>query len=392
MTSAPGRIRDAGADFIRSETGGGAALLVAVAAALIWSNLAPDGYFDFWHTPLSLSLGGLTLSDDYQHWINDALMAVFFFLVGLEIKREIVVGELGDRRKASLPVIAAFGGVLVPALIFVALNAGTDAIDGWAIPMATDIAFAVAILALIGKSIPAGVRLLLLAIAIVDDIIAISVIAIFYTDSLDLIWLLPAVVAIAVMVVMRRAGVWNPLFYVIPGLVVWLGFFESGIHSTIAGVILGLMTPAGAFRGHSVLEDLEYRLHPFSAFLIVPLFALANAGIVIDGTIFGDAVSDSLFWGIAAGLVLGKLVGIGSAIQLARRFGIGEVPEGVTARHIWGVAALGGVGFTVSLFITGLAFSDYDQIEIAKMGIFAGSLIAAALGTLILRWPGSNRN
>lgn len=389
MTAGPGTgNHEAGSDFIRSETVGGAALLVAVVAALMWANLAPGhGYFEFWETELTLGFGSFSITEDLQHWINDALMAVFFFVVGLEIKRELAVGELNDRRRAALPVIAATGGVVLPAVIFVLLNLGTDEIGGWAIPMATDIAFAVAVVAVMGSRIPSGARLLLLAIAIVDDLIAIMVIAVFFTDDLQLAWLLPALAGVLVILAMRRFGVARPLFYIPVGLVVWLGFFESGIHSTIAGVVLGLLTPAGTYRGRPVLEDMEHRLHPWSALGIVPLFALANAGVVFGADVIRDAFESTLFWGIAAGLVLGKLLGIGGAILASRSAGIGEVPEGVVTRDIWGIAALGGIGFTVSLFITGLAFDNYEQVEIAKIGIFTGSLVSAALGALILLRP-----
>jgi len=389
VTAGPGTgNHEAGSDFIRSETVGGAALLVAVVAALMWANLAPGhGYFEFWETELTLGFGSFSITEDLQHWINDALMAVFFFVVGLEIKRELAVGELNDRRRAALPVIAATGGVVLPAVIFVLLNLGTDEIGGWAIPMATDIAFAVAVVAVMGSRIPSGARLLLLAIAIVDDLIAIMVIAVFFTDDLQLAWLLPALAGVLVILAMRRFGVARPLFYIPVGLVVWLGFFESGIHSTIAGVVLGLLTPAGTYRGRPVLEDMEHRLHPWSALGIVPLFALANAGVVFGADVIRDAFESTLFWGIAAGLVLGKLLGIGGAILASRSAGIGEVPEGVVTRDIWGIAALGGIGFTVSLFITGLAFDNYEQVEIAKIGIFTGSLVSAALGALILLRP-----
>ena len=383
---------DAGTDFIRSETVGGAALLVSVVVALLWANFAPDdGYFRFWETDLTLGVGTLSITEDLQHWINDALMAVFFFVVGLEIKRELAVGELNDRRRAALPVIAATGGVVLPALIFVLLNLGTEEIGGWAIPMATDIAFAVAVIAVLGSRIPPGARLLLLAIAIVDDLIAITVIAVFFTSDLHLYWLLPALAGVLAILAMRRAGVTRPLLYIPAGLLVWLGFFESGVHATIAGVVLGLLTPAGLFRGRPVLEEMEHRLHPWSALLIVPLFALANAGVAFGGDVIGEAVSSTLFWGIATGLVIGKLLGIAGAILAARRAGVGEVPPGVGDREIWGISALGGIGFTVSLFITGLAFDAYSQIEVAKIGIFSGSLIAAALGTCILWRPGGTK-
>lgn len=385
MTSAPGKIRDAGADFVRSEASGGIALIIAAIAAVVWANVsAPDGYFSFWETDLTLGFGSLTITEDLQHWVNDALMAIFFFLVGLEIKRELVIGELNDRRKATLPVLAAVGGVMLPGIIFFTLNSGTPEADGWAIPMATDIAFAIAVMSLFGNRLPSGVRLLLLTIAIVDDLIAILIIAIFYTDSLNLIWLLLAAGGVSMIFLQRRFGVSRALLYVPAGILVWLGFFESGIHATLAGVLLGLLTPAHPFRNKEVIGDLEHRLHPWSAMVIVPLFALANAGIVFSSQVFSDAVGSSLFWGIAGGLVVGKFLGIGLASTLVKATRLGELPEGVRRDHLWGIAALGGIGFTVSLFITGLAFDDPETIEMAKLGIFAGSIFSAVFGSLLL--------
>lgn len=379
------RVRGAAAEFIRSESAGGVFLLAAVALAMVWANfLSGDGYFSFWGRELTVGIGSLSLTEDLQHWVNDALMVVFFFVVGLEIKRELAVGELNDRRKAALPVIAAFGGVILPALIFMAFNAGGEFVDGWAIPMATDIAFAVAVLALLGPRIPAGVRLLLLTIAIVDDVIAITVIAIFYTDTISFGWLALGLVALAATVPMRRLGAVSPLWYVPVGLVAWLGFLESGVHATIAGVALGLLTPAHAVGGRQVLEGLERRLHPWTTMVIVPLFALANAGVEFSREVVSDAVSSPLFQGIVLGLVLGKLLGIAGSTLLSARLGIGRLPSDVRAGHVWGVAALGGIGFTVSLFITGLSFTDHETVEIAKIGVFAGSLVSAALGSFIL--------
>ncbi len=376
--------KDAGSDFVRSEISGGAVLLVAAVAAVIWANIG-DTYFSFWHSELTIGVGDFSISEDLQHWVNDALMVIFFFVVGLEIKRELIVGELNDRAKATLPIVAAAGGVTLPALIFVALNAGGSGIHGWAIPMATDIAFAVAVLALMGPRIPSGVRLLLLSIAIVDDIFAITVIALFYTDGISLAWLALGAGGLGVVALMYRFGVVRIGPYVMAGIVVWLGFFESGVHATIAGVLLGLMTPARSVEGRRrVLEDLEHSLHPYSSLIVVPLFALANAGIVINATIAGDAVASSVFWGIAIGLVLGKLFGISLATFAAQRIGLGKVPEGVEPAHIWGIAALGGIGFTVSIFISGLAYEMPQTVEIAKMGIFAASLVSAGFGSVLM--------
>ncbi|HTU15111.1 MAG TPA: Na+/H+ antiporter NhaA [Solirubrobacterales bacterium] len=385
MTDPDTSWRDAGTQFIRSEVSGGIVLLAAAIAAIAWAN-APFGetYESFWHTNLSIGIGDLSISEDLRHWVNDALMAIFFFVVGLEIKRELVVGELNDRSKATMPIIAALGGVILPALIFVLVNLGSSNLDGWAIPMATDIAFAVAVLAIMGSRIPAGVRLLLLSIAIVDDIIAITVIAAFYTSDISLAWLALGLGGLLLVVAMQRFGIRRIGPYVLIGAVVWLGFFESGVHATIAGVLLGLLTPAKPLKGRHVLEELEHALHPYSALLIVPLFALANAGIPLSGAILGDALGNSLFWGIVLGLVLGKAFGISLSIFAAERFGWAKTPEGVAPGHVWGIAALGGIGFTVSLFISQLAYGNPDVIEVAKIGIFAGSLISAAVGTVLL--------
>jgi NhaA family Na+:H+ antiporter len=384
--------RNAGADFIRSEVSGGAVLLIAALLAMGWAN-APfgDTYESFWQTNLTLGFGDLQKTESLKYWVNDLLMVFFFFVVGLEIKRELAVGELNERKKAQLPLIAALGGVVLPGMIFISLNMGGEAARGWAIPMATDIAFAVGVLALLGKRIPPGIRILLLSIAIVDDVIAIMVIAVFYSTGLKLVWIALSIVGFGVVLVMQRVGVNQIWPYWIIGAFVWLAVFSSGVHATIAGVVLGLMTPAHPIEGRHVIEDLEHRLHPWTSLVVVPIFALANAGLSLGGGIIGDAVASPLFIGIAAGLVFGKIFGITGAIMLARRFRLGEVPAGVTTGHIVGISALAGIGFTVSIFITGLAFESNELIEFAKLGIFAGSLAAALLGTAILLFTTRNR-
>ena len=377
--------RNAGAEFIRSEVSGGAVLLVAAILALLWANASfGDTYTSFWATEITLPIPFDGKTESLQYWVNDLLMVLFFFVVGLEIKRELAVGELKDRSKARLPLIAALGGVILPGGIFLALNAGGEAADGWAIPMATDIAFAVGVLALLGKRIPSGVRILLLSIAIVDDVIAILIIAVFYTSNLDLAWVVAAIAGLGIVVAMQRAKVGQIWPYWIIGAFVWVAVLSSGIHATIAGVILGLMTPAHPIGGRHVIEDLEHRLHPWTSMVIVPIFALANAGVALGGGIINDAVGSDLFWGIALGLVAGKVVGISGAVFLASRLGLGELPSGVERGHVWGIAALGGIGFTVSIFITGLAFDSVALLEYAKIGIFAGSLVSALLGSAIL--------
>jgi NhaA family Na+:H+ antiporter len=372
-------------DFLHGESAGGVVLALAVVAALAWANgPLSGGYDDFWHREVTVGGGPFTITEDLRHWVNDGLMAVFFFVVGLEIKRELVTGELRDPRAAALPGIAAVGGVLLPAGIFLALTAGTPGEAGWGIPMAIDIAFAVGVLALLGDRIPAGAKLFLLAVAIVDDIIAIMVIAVAYTSTLSLAWLAVALGALALTVVLRRLGVAAIWPYVPVGVLAWVATLQSGVHATITGVALGLLTPARPVAGRPVLDRLEHRLHPISAFVVVPVFALANAGVVFGADVLREAATSTLPWAIGAGLVVGKSVGIAGATLLAIRLRLGALPEGVGLRQLWGVAALGGIGFTVSLFIADLAYTDTALAETAKIGIFAGSLFAGILGAALL--------
>ncbi len=346
----------------------------------MWANAAGDSYASVWAQ--GLDLGALEL--DLRHWVNDALMAIFFFVVGLEVKRELACGELQDRRAAALPAIAALGGVALPALIFLALTAGTPHTSGWAIPAATDIAFAVGVLALLRARVSAGMKLLLLTIAIVDDIAAILIIAVFYASDLSLPWLAAALVGLAGVVALRRLGVARIAPYALLGVAIWLAVHESGVHATIAGVALGLLTPAGEVGGRNVMAILEHRLHALSAFAIVPLFALANAGVSLGGGLLSDALHSRLAWAIAVALVLGKLLGIGGATFAALRLGVGTLPPDVRREQVWGIAAVGGIGFTVSLFIAQLAFDDPATVDLAKIGIFAGSLASGVLGSLLV--------
>jgi Na+:H+ antiporter, NhaA family len=373
-----------GSDFVSLEAASGIVLLVAAAAALVWANTDAAGYTSWWHRELTIGPGDLAITESLVHWVNDALMTVFFFVVGLEIKRELVTGELRDRQRAALPAVAALGGMVVPALVFVAINVGGSGLDGWAIPMATDIAFAVGVLALLGPRVPSSLKLFLLALAIVDDIGAIVVIALFYSRGLDGWWLLGALATTMAVVVMARLRVDHPIAYVVPGIVLWWCLHEAGVEPTLAGVLLGLLTPAVPRRGVPVLERLEHGLHPVSTFVIVPIFALANAGVVLSGDAIDHALSSRVTIGIVAGLVVGKFVGIFGASALAVRARIGALPQGVGLRHLAGVAVLGGVGFTVSLFITDLAFRG-EVIDDAKIGVLAASACAAILGMIVLR-------
>jgi NhaA family Na+:H+ antiporter len=367
-------------EYLHDEAAGGIVLLAAAVVALVWANSpAGDSYVDLWHRHLDI---GLDLS--LQHWVNDGLMAFFFFVVGLEIKRELVVGELRDPRAAALPALAASAGVALPALLFFALTAGSEAAAGWAIPAATDIAFAIGILAVLGDRIPPGLRLFLLAIAIIDDVIAITIIAIFYSESVSVAWLAGSVAIVGLIVAMRAAGVWRISLYVLPALALWVAVHESGVHATIAGVVLGLVTPTGSVRGRNVLELLEHRLHPISAFVVVPLFALANAGVDFGGGKLSGALGSTITWAVVAGLLVGKPVGIAAATWLGLRLRVGALPDGVAFRHVIGAGALGGIGFTVSIFIAGLAFDEGRLVDDAKVGIFLGSIAGGLLGAVLL--------
>lgn len=380
-----GEIVDPLTDFLKDEASSGLFLLAATVIALVWANSpASEAYDSLWETTLTIGAGDFALSDDLRHWVNDGLMAVFFFVVGLEIKREMVTGELNSRAAAALPAVAAVGGTVVPALVFVVIVAGGEGASGWAVAMATDIAFVAGVLALLGDRVSSGVKLFLLAVAVVDDIIAITIIAGVYTEGISVAWMLGALAGLAAVAAMRRLGVAHPLAYVPLALAIWIATYESGVHATIAGVALGLMTPARPVGGREVLRELEHRIHPFTGFVIVPLFALANAGVALGGDALADAASSRLTWAIVAGLVIGKLVGIAAATLGGLQAGVGELPEGMRVTQTWGVAALGGIGFTVSLFIAQLAFDTPALQDQAKVGIFAGSLVSGLLGAGIL--------
>ncbi len=409
--------------FTQVEAASGIALLAATVAALVWANSGASGtYQEILHTRLVIELGGFHLDESVQNLINDGLMAIFFFVVALEIKRELVLGELRDRRAAVLPALAALGGMIVPALVYLAVTVGDggEAIRGWGIPMATDIAFAIGVLALLGSRIPPAGRLFLLTLAIVDDIGAIVVIAVFYTDDLDLTYLGLAIVALAAVGLASKVGIRSLAFYVPAALVAWYLMLESGVHATLAGVALGLLTPARpmyppreldrrvdeiiqgmpsdtehadheamllseiARESVSPLTRLETRLVGWSSFVVVPLFALANAGVDFRGTSIADAVTSPVGLGVILGLVVGKTVGITVFTLLGTTLGVGSLPAGITRRHLLGLAAVGGIGFTVSLFITGLAFESPVLVDMSKIGVFVGSAIAGVMGAAIL--------
>lgn len=372
-------------DFLDDEVLGGAVLFAAAMVALIWANSPwSESYFSLWGTHLEIGSGSFGIDLDLRHWINDLLMAIFFFVVGAEIKRELVSGELKDRRDASLPVLAAFGGVALPAILFLTIVGGGEAARGWAIPAATDIAFAVGVLALLGKRISAGVRVFLLTVAIVDDIVAIAIIALFYGSDLSLAWMGVTVAGLLGVLVFQKLGVWRIWPYIPLAGIIWLATFESGIHSTIAGVALGLMVPVRPFRGREINRKLEHAIHPVSAFFVIPLFALANAGINLGGGVLGEAFTSEVAWGVIAGLVVGKILGISGTTFAALKLGLGSLPTGMRSAQVWGVAALGGIGFTVSLFITDLAFESEFLTDAAKVGIFTASIVSGIIGSLLL--------
>lgn len=375
--------------FIESQAMGGVVLALAAVLALVISNSPWSGsYIAFRDWPGELRVGGdwLVLSKPLLHWVNDLWMAVFFFLVGLEIKREMLKGELASTRQALLPAGAALGGMLVPALIYAGINWGDAvALRGWAIPAATDIAFALGILVLLGSRVPASLKIFLTAVAIIDDLGAILIIAFFYTDKLSLTALAGAGAGVAALVLLNRLRVMTIGPYVLVGLVIWLLVYQSGIHATLAGVITALAIPLEDGEGGSPLERAEHALQPWVAFAVLPMFAFANAGVSLDGVTWSTLVQ-SVPLGIAAGLLLGKAVGVFGASWLLVRYAGAQLPAGADWGQFFGVCVLCGVGFTMSLFIGGLAFqgqgADYETQ--LKIGVLGGSLLAGVLGSMML--------
>jgi NhaA family Na+:H+ antiporter len=413
--------------FVHTQALGGAVLLIAALAAIIWANSPWDeSYSDLWETIITVDVRLFSIEEDLRHWINDGLMVFFFFVVALEIKRELVHGELSDRRRAALPVAAALGGMTLPAVIYLALNIGDDGESGWGIPMATDTAFALGVLALVGRRIPAELRVFLLAVAIVDDIAAILVIAIFYTDTLSLEALGIAALLLVVIVAMNRGGVFSMNLYFLVGALMWVAVLKSGMHATITGVVLGLLAPASPYFAKSTfaqaadrlvrrfraaiaegdedtaemvmgqmeelaigteapLERLERLLQPWTGYFVMPLFALANAGVSLSGEVLQSAVSSPVTQGVIFGLVAGKTVGVVGFSWLAVRLGISSLPKRVTWAQMVGLGLIAGIGFTVSLFITGLAFTSGDLVSDAKIGILSASILSGMAGYTWLR-------
>ena len=412
-------------EFLSTSTASGILLLLAALMALAWAN-SPwgDAYERLWRTPAELRLGSWVIGHDLRHWVNDGLMTLFFLVVGLEIKREFQTGELQDRQAAALPVVAAIGGMIVPALIYLALNAGGEGTAGWGIPMATDIAFALGVLVLAARHAPSGLKPFILTLAIVDDIGAIIVIALFYASGVSILFLAAAAALCLLMLALRRVGVKATPVFLGLGALVWLATYESGVHPTIAGVVLGLMAPAESYqRPHAVsaearrtadltmddpeppdadaaqwlrlaslsreavspLTRTEHALLPWTSFVIIPLFAFANAGVRLGGEQLADAWASRVTLGVVLGLVIGKVVGISGAAAIAVATRVARLPAGVRIIHIVGASAVAGIGFTVSLFIAELAFDDESLIAEAKVGILAASILAGLLGWFVFR-------
>ncbi len=415
--------------FIHLEYTSGIVLLISVVVAILWANSSfHDSYHHLWELDLSVGFAGHELNKPLHVWINDGLMAIFFFVIGLELKREFMDGELSTFAKALLPMSAALGGMIVPALIYLLFNLTSGADHGWGIPMATDIAFALALLSMAGKHIPSSVKVFLSALAVADDLGAVLVIAFFYTASVNFLALGIAGIFLVLLIIGNKMGVRSSAFYLILGICVWIGFLLSGVHATIAGVLVAFTIPAVtkidevvystnlrklsyefeqeipnnstlttpqqhktiqhvkslSLAAETPLQKIEHGLHPWVAFVIMPLFALANSGIFI-GADFFSAIVNPVSMGVAVGLVVGKFIGILLFTWAMIKFGFGKLPDQATWRHIIGLALLAGIGFTMSMFISGLAFQNPAFIEQAKYGILIASILAGILGTLVLR-------
>jgi len=416
-------------EFFQQEASSGILLIIATIIALVWANSPwAESYATLWHTNVTVSFGNFGISKDLLHWINDGLMAVFFFVVGLEIKREVLVGELASPRKAVLPIVAAIGGMVIPAGFFLLLNPHEPGQIGWGIPMATDIAFALGILSLLGNRVPLSLKVFLTAVAIVDDLGAVFVIALFYTSKIVWVSLLIGGIILILLIIMNKLGVRNLIVYAILGIGLWAAFLKSGVHATIAGVLLAMTIPVRTrinteeflshagffldeFRAHgkasesvltnrdqraaiqaievaaehaqTPLQRLEHILHPWVGYFIMPVFALANAGIIIKSD-FLSAFAQSVTLGVMAGLIFGKQIGIFCASYLAVKLGWSDLPSGMTWTRLYGLAWLAGIGFTMSLFIAGLAFGTSDLLAMAKAGILVASLVSGTVGAVIL--------
>jgi len=419
-------------EFLHKEASGGILLIICTVIALVWANSPwSDSYHHLWHTYINIDIGNLlNLNYSLHHWINDGLMAIFFFTVGLEIKRELLVGELSSMQKASLPIAGAIGGMVVPAILYVIFNSGGQGADGWGIPMATDIAFVVGIMALLGSRIPLTLKIFVLALAIADDIGAVLVIAIFYTAEISTTALIIAGVVLILLIILNRLGTKSLIAYTLLGIILWLAFLKSGIHATIAGVLLAFTIPASSRydtkkfskkvkelmnkfdsigqHGENVLSDsdrqtdvmaieesckkiltplqrFEHGLHPWVAFFIIPVFALANAGVTLAGLDIFNALFSPISLGIIIGLFIGKQVGIFAFSFFAVKMKFASLPGGVNWKNLYGAGVLAGIGFTMSLFIAGLAFSDPALLDLSKIGVLTGSLLSGIVGYIYLK-------
>ncbi len=424
-------------EFTKAEASSGILLIICTVIALIWANSGiSDSYFHLWHTKISVGLGEFSLDYSLHYWINDGLMAIFFFVVGLEIKREFLVGELSSARQAMLPVMAALGGMIVPALIYFLFNSGGEGEAGWGIPMATDIAFVIGLMALLGSSVPTNLKIFVTALAIADDIGAVLVIAFFYTADLSVTALIIGAGVLVLLILMNRLGVRNLLVYIILGTALWLAFLKSGVHATVAGVILAFVIPATSRyntkefleSGKELLDEFdkegeegpnvlaneerqnivmtlestcskvltplqrfEHALNPWVSFFIMPVFALANAGVPLQQDFF-HALFNEVSLGIIGGLFIGKQIGIFFFSWIAVKFKIAGLPSKVRWGQIYGAGILAGIGFTMSLFITNLAFTSEELSNIAKVGILTASLIAGIAGYIVLKFAGSKKS
>ena len=373
-------------DFLKQESAGGIVLIASAVLALIAANSAvASAYFSTLEVPVAVTVGSFAIDKPLLLWINDGLMAVFFFLVGLEVKREVIEGQLSSWNKASLPLFAAIGGMAVPALVFLALNSGTpENVAGWAIPAATDIAFALGVLSLLGPRVPVALKALLLAIAVIDDIGAITIIALFYSGTIDTTMLAGGALALAGLIALNRLRIGSSIPYVLLTVVLWVFVLKSGVHATLAGVAAAMTIPLTARGGSAPLEHMEHGLHPWVAFLVIPIFGFANAGVSLVGLSPADLLAP-LPLGIALGLLIGKQVGIFGLSFVAVKLKLASLPENVGWRQVHAVSLLAAIGFTMSLFIGNLAFADPAQVNAVKLGVLSGSLVAALGGYALLR-------
>ncbi|MBL8078325.1 MAG: Na+/H+ antiporter NhaA [Anaerolineales bacterium] len=371
-------------EFFESEQSSGIVLIFCTLISILIANsLLGHGYQEFWHTKVGFEIGGLTLKYSVEHWVNDGLMAIFFLLIGLEMERELYIGELSDLKNATLPIFAAIGGMAMPALIHFLFNQGTSTQAGGGIPMATDIAFALGVLALLGRRVPISLKIFLTALAIIDDLGAIAVIALFYVGDFSLFYLLLALGILGVLFIFNRMRVHSLPVYLIPGMVMWYCMLKSGIHATIAGVLLAFVIPFGDGGEKTSSYRLQHLLHKPVAFLIMPIFALANTGIALTGS-WAQGLITSNGLGIFAGLLVGKPLGIVSFSLLAIKTGLSKLPNDVSWKHLIGAGFLGGIGFTMSIFITLLAFDAPDIVQSSKISILLSSLVAGIVGYFVL--------